>query len=57
MSSWSVWQGNNYSTKRAAEVAKKRLLKYRSKEFEYETRIVKGSKEFPYRVEFRLRLK
>jgi hypothetical protein len=57
MSSWSAWQGINFSTRKAADNAKKITKKNikKNSNFEYEFRNTKGTRDFPYRVEFRMR--
>ena len=56
MNEWSTWTGVNFSTKKNAANANRKVAKG-LKNTDVQTRIVKGTKDFPYRAEFRLRLK
>jgi len=56
MAEWSTWMGTDFAKKKTAENALKKSVK-NLKYTEAQTRIVKGTKDLPYRAEFRLRLK
>ena len=56
MSDWTIWIGVNFSSKKNAANANRKVVKGLNRD-DVQTRIVRGTKEFPYRAEFRLRLK
>ena len=56
MSDWTIWMGADFSSKKNAANANRKVVKGLNRD-NVQTRIVKGTKAFPYRAEFRLRYK